>query len=142
METKKTSRLRDAWEDTEKRHVICFVAFVLIIAIAIGSYYGIKALVRGENTINGSWEYKANIESYGDIGYTMHFTSDYRFYLNSELASNYGKYTITNGGESGSFYTDVSGVVTEYDYYFSDDGEILYLVTEGSTPKAHYRVTE
>ncbi len=142
METKKTSWLLDAWEDTEKRHVICFVAFILIIAIVVGSYFGIKALIRGENTIQGSWEYKPNIESYGDIGYTMHLTSDNRFYLNSELASNYGKYTITDGGDTGHFYTEVSGVVTEYDYSFSEDGEIMYLVTTGSTPKPHYRVNE
>ena len=42
MEAKKSGWLRDAWEDTEKRHVICFVAFVLIIAIVIGAYFGIK----------------------------------------------------------------------------------------------------
>ncbi len=134
------SRLRDAWEDTEKRHVICFVAFVLIIAIIVGGYYGIKAIIRGENTILGSWEYKVNIESYGDSGYTMHFTSDNRFYLNSELAANSGTYTITDGGDSGSFYTDVAGVITKYDYTFSEDGEILYLTSEGSTPHAHYKV--
>lgn len=142
MEAKKSGWLRDAWEDTEKRHVICFVAFVLIIAIVIGAYFGIKAIVRGENTIQGSWEYKVDIASYGDLGYTMHLTSDNRIYLNSELASNYGKYTITKGGANGHFYTDIAGVVTEYDYTFSEDGDIMYLTTPGSTPKAHYRVKD
>lgn len=140
MGNSKSGYLREAWEDTEKRHVICFIAFILIIAVIAGGYFGVKAIIRGENTIQGSWEYAPDIENYGDSGYTMHFTSDNRFFLNSELAANSGTYTITDGGLEGKFNTNIAGVIVEYEYTLSDNGNTLYLTTEGSSVKAHTRV--
>lgn len=133
QETKKVSRLKEAWDDTQKRHNILFICFVLLIGIVIGGYFLGKVIIRGKNLIAGSWTYEADIVNYGDSDYTMHLTSDYNYYLNSEYATNYGTYTITNGGESGNFYTDIEGVITKYSYRISDDRETLFLTVEGSS---------
>ncbi len=140
MEENKISRFKEAWDDTQKRHNICFICFVLILAIAIGGYFGIKRLVRGENVLLGSWNYNADIASYGDSNYTMNFTSDYKYYLNSEYATNYGTYTITNGGESGRFYTNIEGVKSYYNYRISEDREFLFLTADGSVEHELARV--
>ncbi len=99
-----------------------WLAALLTLLVLAGAVLGIvKLLDKGENVLKGSWQYYAKITSSGDIDSVFHFAEDGAFYLQSIHATNYGTYKILDGGNEGSFITNIMGDEIMYDYVLQED---------------------
>mgnify|MGYP003300323293 CR=1 FL=1 len=114
--------------------MLCVAAALVILA---GLIFGaVKVFDKGENVIQGSWQYYAKITSSGDIDSVFHFAADGSFYLQSIHAVNHGTYEIIKGGNEGTFVTRVVGDEVMYDYVL--DGDILTITQlNGFTMQLH-----
>ena len=118
---------------TKGRIISILIAAVVLAALAFGAF---KLFHKGENVIQGSWQYYAKITSSGDIDSVFHFAADGSFYLQSMHAVNYGTYTLIKGGTEGTFVTKVVGDEIMYDYKL--DGDILTITTlDGYSMQLH-----
>jgi hypothetical protein len=119
---------------TKPGRILCIVAVLIVIA---GLVFGaIQLFDKGENVIQGSWQYYAKITSAGDIDSVFHFAEDGSFYLQSIHAVNYGTYELIKGGNEGTFITKVVGEEIMYDYV--RNGDILTITTlDGYSMQLH-----
>ena len=113
------------------------MAVFLALLVLGGAVFGmVKLLDKGENVLKGSWQYYAKITSSGDIDSVFHFAEDGAFYLQSIHATNYGTYKILDGGNEGSFITNIMGDEIMYDYVL--EGDRLFITTlEGYRMELH-----
>ena len=114
--------------------ILCVIAALAVVA---GLVFGAMALFdKGENVIQGSWQYYAKITSSGDIDSVFHFAEDGSFYLQSIHAVNYGTYELLKGGNEGTFITKLVGDEVMYDYVLN--GDILTITTlDGYSMQLH-----
>ncbi len=105
--------------------ILCVIAALVVLA---GLIFGaVKLFDKGENVIQGSWQYYAKITSSGDIDSVFHFAADGSFYLQSIHAVNHGTYDLIKGGNEGTFVTRVVGEEIMYDYVL--EGDVLTITT-------------
>ncbi len=105
--------------------ILCVVAALVVLA---GLIFGaVKLFDKGENVIQGSWQYYAKITSAGDIDSIFHFAADGSFYLESIHAVNHGTYDLIKGGNEGTFVTRIVGEEIMYDYVL--EGDVLTITT-------------
>ncbi len=114
--------------------ILCVIAALVVLA---GLIFGaVKLFDKGENVIQGSWQYYAKITSAGDIDSIFHFAADGSFYLQSIHAVNHGTYELIKGGNEGTFVTRVVGEEIMYDYVL--EGDVLTITTlEGYRMQLH-----
>lgn len=114
--------------------ILCIVTALMVLA---GLIFGaVKLFDKGENVIQGSWQYYAKITSAGDIDSVFHFAADGAFYLQSIHAVNYGTYELIDGGNEGTFVTRMVGDEVMYDYVL--EGDVLTITTlDGYSMKLH-----
>lgn len=121
----------------EKRSIIkenkgAFIAIAIILAIIlfIIGFFIIRDVIRGEDLLQGSWKYTANIANAGDTDFTYHFAQDGSMYMESIYATNTGTYQLLQGGESGTFVMRMAGLEIRYDFVIS--GDTLSLTDTGT----------
>ncbi len=114
--------------------ILCLIVALLILG---GLIFGaVKLFDKGENVIQGSWQYNAKITSPGDIDTIFHFAADGSLYLESIYDNSYGKYELLKGGNKGTFVTRILGDEMMYDYVL--DGNVLTITTlDGYSMQLH-----
>ncbi len=110
---------------TKPGKILCVIVALVVLA---GLIYGaIKLFDKGENVLQGSWQYSAKITSPGDIDTVFHFATDGSLYLESVYDNSYGSYEVLKGGNTGTFITRIMGDEIMYDYVL--DGDVLTITT-------------
>lgn len=104
---------------TTAGRVLCVFTALAVIAGLI--FAAVKLFDKGENVIQGSWQYYAKVTSSGDIDSVFHFAADGSFYLQSIHGVNNGTYELIKGGNNGTFVTKMVGDEVMYDYTLDGD---------------------